>query len=258
MMVSDSLENELKQRMDIPARWPVGKPTPLTTNEIQVWLADLRQPTQRRAQLAATLSTDEQERAARFGLAELRDAFIAGRGLLRELLAAYLDYPAATLRFKQGPQGKPLLVGEEADADLHFNLSHSANWALYAVARRPVGIDLECMDRMVNPAAIAERICTSREWAAFQRLPIAERDSAFFTCWTRKEAIAKALGGGLASGLRTLEVCFPAGELAENRVNLRDKQGQEWSVLNLPFAPGWSGALAASGLDWQWCVGRWA
>ncbi|NJM13249.1 MAG: 4'-phosphopantetheinyl transferase superfamily protein [Synechococcaceae cyanobacterium SM1_2_3] len=81
---------------------------------------------------------------------------------------------------------------------------------------------------------------------------------SFFTCWTRKEAIAKALGGGLSSGLRTLEVCFPADELAESRVNLRDKQGRQWNVLNLPLEPGWSGALAAAGMDWHWQGRRWA
>jgi 4'-phosphopantetheinyl transferase len=258
MMVSDSVENKPKQRMAIPARWPTGKPAPLAANEIQVWLADLRQPVERLAQLTATLSAEEQERAMRFGLAELRDLFIAGRGLLRELLAVYLNQPAATLQFRQGLQGKPLLAGGGGNNDLHFNVSHSADWALYAVARCPVGIDLECMDRMTNPVAIAERICTPREWAAFQAMPTEQLHSAFFTCWTRKEAIAKALGGGLACGLRTLEVCFPADEFAESRVNLRDKQGQQWSVLNLPLGPGWSGALAAAGMDWHWRGRGWA
>ena len=243
--------------MAIPARWPVGKPSPLAANEIQVWLADLRQPAERLSELTATLSAEELERAARFRFAELRDCFIAGRGLLRELLAIYLNQPAATLQIRRGPQGKPLLAGGQGKGDLHFNLSHSADWALYAVAHRELGVDLECMDRMTNPAAIAERICTPREWAAFQAIPTEQLHSIFFTCWTRKESMAKAVGGGLACGLRTLEVCCPDHQSVENRVILQDQQRQEWSVQNLPLELGWSGALAAAGTDWRWRVGRW-
>ena len=99
-MVDNSVENYPKLRIDIAVNGPMGRPSPLTADEVQIWLADLRQPAQRLAQLATTLSTDEQERAARFRFAELRDAFMVGRGLLRELLAAYLDCPAVALRFR--------------------------------------------------------------------------------------------------------------------------------------------------------------
>ena len=102
---------------------------------------DLTLAPERLAALAATLSADEQVRAARFRFAEHRDRFSAGRGLLRELLGGYVQRPAATLRFAQGAQGKPHLVGEAAGA-LHFNLSHSGERALYAVARREVGVDI--------------------------------------------------------------------------------------------------------------------
>ncbi len=232
---------------------PVGgwKPA-LTAGGIHLWLAELDRPPKPLARLAATLAADERERAARFHFSEHRDRFIAGRGLLRELLAAYLDRPAAALRFEQGPHGKPALAGEEAGASLHFNLSHSGGQALYAVARRAVGVDLECLNRTVNCSAVAEQICTPREWALFQTLPAERLRDAFFTCWTRKEAIAKALSGGLASGLRKLEVCFQDGPQASSRACLRDTTGREWSVLNLPLGPAWSGALAAEGTDWWW------
>jgi 4'-phosphopantetheinyl transferase len=224
----------------------------LAADEIHLWLADLDQPPQPLAALAATLAADERERAARFRFPEHRAGFIAGRGLLRALLGRYLDQPAAALRFEQRAQGKPMLAGVDAAPDLRFNLSHSGERALYAIARREVGVDLECLNRVVNDASVAERVCTPREWAAFQALPAERFREAFFSCWTRKEAIAKALGGGLASGLRNLEVCFPDGRLPDGRVGLRDASGREWSVLNLPLDAGWRGALAAEGQDWRW------
>ena len=240
----------------IAPTWPEApadgwKPT-LTADGIHLWLADLDRLPKSLAQLAATLTADERERAARFHFPAHRDRFVVGRGLLRTLLGAYLNRPAMALCFACGPRGKPLLAGEDADAGLHFNLSHSGERALYAIARREVGVDLECLNRVVNDAAVAERVCTPREWAAFQALPAERFREAFFSCWTRKEAIAKALGDGLASGLRNLEVCFPDDRLPDGRVGLRDASGREWSVLNLPLDAGWRGALAAEGQDWRW------
>lgn len=255
---SGSVGNNPERRMIVSVAWPIAKLAPsLAANEAHVWLADLRQPATRLAELAATLTTDEQERAARFHFSEQQNGFIAGRGLLRELLGGYLNRPAAALRFEQGVHGKPILAGFDAAAGLHFNLSHSGKRVLYAVARRELGVDLECMDRTVSYAAVAERVCSPQEWAAFQALPIEQAHEAFFTCWTRKEAMAKALGGGLASGLRTLNVCFPAVGTLDDRVTRRDGSGREWSVLSLRLEPGWSGALAMAGTGWRWRSGRW-
>jgi 4'-phosphopantetheinyl transferase len=220
----------------------------LAVDEIHLWLADLDQPPRPLSKLAATLTQDEQERAARFRFPEHQARFIAGRGLLRELLGGYLNRPAAALRFCQGAHGKPELAGKEAAAGLHFNLAHSGHRALYAVARREVGVDLEKPDRSADYAAIIARICGLRERAAFQTIPPEQRQNAFFACWTCKEAIAKALGSGFASGLQTLDVCFLDGD----RAKLHDPAGREWAVMNVPLEPGWAGALAAVGADWRW------
>lgn len=232
---------------------PVGAEFPiLTHNEIHLWLVDLDRPPRPLAELAATLTVDERARAARFRGSELQDRFVAGRGVLRTLLGAYLGRPAPILRFESGQHGKPGLAGVDAVHGLQFNLSHSGQRALYAVAWRDVGVDLECQARRVGYRAVAERICTPREWNEFQGLAEERLQQAFFACWTRKEAIAKALGAGLASGLRQLEVCRPADAGSGGRMELGDATGQLWSVLNLPLDSGWSGALAARGSDWHW------
>ncbi|MFO1372077.1 MAG: 4'-phosphopantetheinyl transferase superfamily protein [Candidatus Competibacteraceae bacterium] len=242
---------------ELPA-WPVALPAlALAADEVHVWLAELTLPTARLAALAATLTTDERDRAMRFRFPAHRDRFIAGRGLLRELLGAYLDRPAAALGFSQGAHGKPALVGAEAAAGLCFNLSHSGDRALLAVAYRELGVDMECMDRTVIYTAIIERVCTPRELMLFQAQPSERTQEIFFTCWTRKEAIAKALGGGLASGLRTLEVCFQDELQPDGRIRLQDAQGREWRVLDLPLDTGWAGALAVAGADWRWRGWRW-
>lgn len=238
--------------------WPLGVPAgALAGDEARVWWASLRQSAERLADLAQTLSAEERERAARFRFPEHRDRFVAGRGLLRALLGAYLNRSAATLRFEQGPHGKPALAGADAESGLHFNLSHSGDGALYAVALREVGVDLESHDRTTDYLAILDRVCTRRERVSFQALPPHVQREAFFACWTRKEAVAKASGDGLAGGLRHLEVCFWENSLADDRSCLRDAEGREWSVLTLPLGSGWGGALAVAGTDWRWSGWRW-
>src|SRR5438105_4251124 len=80
------------------------------------------------------------KRAARRRTVELRDRFIAGRGLLRALLGRYLRLDSASLRFRYGPHGKPALEGDA----IRFNLSHSHGLSLFAFTRAAeIGIDLE-------------------------------------------------------------------------------------------------------------------
>lgn len=238
--------------------WPVEAPPvgSLADDEVQVWWASLRQAVDRVGDLARLLSADEAARAARFRFPEHRDRFIVGRGLLRELLGAYLGRPATALRFEEGWRGKPELAGP-AGGGLRFNLSHSGDSALYAIASREVGADLECHDRATDYAAIIERVCTRRELASFRECSAERRRQAFFDCWTRKEAVAKASGDGLAGGLQNLEVCFRGGLLPDSTVRLQDVENREWSVLTLPLGAGWSGALAAAGADWRWKGWRW-
>ncbi|HRY16686.1 MAG TPA: 4'-phosphopantetheinyl transferase superfamily protein [Candidatus Competibacteraceae bacterium] len=233
------------------------EPAPaLAADEAHLWLASLQPPVERLAALAATLTVDERERAMRFRFPEHRDRFIAGRGLLRELLGAYLDQPAAFIRFSHGPRGKPTLTDQRINK-LHFNLSHSSDRVLYAIARREVGVDVETLDRRLDYAAVAERICASREWAAFQGVSPEQTREMFFACWTRKEAVAKAIGDGLATGLSKLDLCFQDSNWLMQRARLVDASNREWSVLNVPIEPGWTAALAAPGVDWHWRGWRW-
>jgi 4'-phosphopantetheinyl transferase len=131
----------------------------LTADDIHLWLVDLDQPLTPLPELAATLTADEQERAGRFRFPEHQARFIAGRGLLRELLSGYLNRPAAALRFRRGLHGKPELAGEEAAARTAFQ--SVAQWPSGVVcgARREVGVDLEKLDRSADYAGIMARIC---------------------------------------------------------------------------------------------------
>jgi phosphopantetheinyl transferase len=119
----------------------------------------------------------------------------AGRAL-REALAAYLEASPEAVRLVTGEHGKPELAG----GGLHFNLSHSGDVGLVAVAReRAVGVDVERIDARRDVFALAER-ALGAEWAAAVRAaPATDRIAVFHRGWTRREAVAKCAGTGLAT-----------------------------------------------------------
>ena len=86
-----------------------------------------------------TLSADERALHSRFATPELRQRFLASHAGLRNILAGYFGAAARELAFQQTAAGKPYLSG----TTLQFNLSHSADANLLAVAPAEVGVDIE-------------------------------------------------------------------------------------------------------------------
>jgi 4'-phosphopantetheinyl transferase len=156
-------------------------------------------------QCSKLLSPDEEMRIRRLHFERDRRRYTVARGLLRVLLANHLAMSPAAIAFESGPHGKPILANPPAAT--HFNLSHSANLAICAISSTCVpGVDIEYLARDVDHDGLAGRFFSTREYAELQRIPVAARNRAFLTCWTRKEAVAKATGQGLHLPLRQIEV----------------------------------------------------
>jgi 4'-phosphopantetheinyl transferase len=157
------------------------------------------------------------------------------------------------LQFNRGPHGKPVLATERGAEALCFNIAHSHDVALCAVARgRDIGVDVERVREDVDVDLIAERFFSQREIAALRSLAPARQLTAFFTCWVRKEAYLKARGDGLSMDLDSFSVSFSPGEPAA----LFDVQGHpeealEWSLRELDFDSSYAAALAVRGGECQ-------
>jgi len=191
----------------------------------------------RLAELARWLSPDEDLRKKRFRFPKDQQHFAAGRGILRETLARYLGADPSEIEFTYNRFGKPAL----RDSDLHFNVSHSAGLAVYAISRsREVGVDIERIDPKFAEDQIAERFFSPSEVAALRSLRADLQTEAFFRCWTRKEAYVKARGSGLSLPLDTFDVTLRPGQPA---AFLRGVEG--WSIEDLETAPGYVAALVA-------------
>lgn len=228
--------------------------------EVHVWRASL-DAFPEAGVLAAGLSADEQQRAGRFRVPQVRSRFIAARSILRNILGRYLECAPSQVRFHYREHGKPLLAPNTFRDDLRFNLSHSHGLALYAVSRAgEVGIDLERIRSDRDHEQLAERFFSSGEAAALGDLPPEDRIDAFFQCWTRKEAYLKARGEGLAIPLASFSVSLAPGEPAALvSVDGDDREAARWWLSSIDPGPGFAAALAVEGAPsglrlWDWQV----
>jgi 4'-phosphopantetheinyl transferase len=213
---------------------------------IEVVLArlDLRPPAVEA--LSRRLCEAEQRRAARFRFARDRRRFIVARALLRELLARRLGAAPEAVQLAYGARGKPRLAPPLAASGWCFNLAHCAELALYAFARnREVGIDLEEVRAFAEADAVAARFFSRCENAAYCALDPHARPLGFFNCWTRKEAVVKALGDGLHMPLDSFDVSLRPGEPAAIlRMDSTAGARCGWRLESFAPAPGFVAALA--------------
>jgi len=176
-------------------------PSPLA--DVQLWCIDLDQPLPDAGR--TVLSPDEQARAQRFRFARDRRRFEVGRVALRQLLASRLGTAPAAVVLSSIGHGKPVLA--PVSGALHFNLSHSAGFALVAISpTAAVGIDVEGVGELADAAGLAQEHFSAAEHAEWLSLPQPQRARAFLRGWTRKEACLKAWGIGLSMSPRQVEV----------------------------------------------------
>lgn len=223
---------------------------------VQIWTehVELLSPAEVAA-LEASLDSAERARAGRFHFKHHRNHYVASRGLLRQLLGNALGQPASTLVFEYGARGKPVLTAAfSRERTLHFNLSHSAGWTMFALAwDREIGIDLESAARLKRDSddlnGLAKRVLSTREFTIWQALPdMVTRETAFLRAWTRKEAYAKATGAGLFETLTSVEVALDAAA-PQQSLTLRspgpEGGGPQSLVLyDLPAPEGFLAAIA--------------
>lgn len=242
-----------------PPAWNTAPaPPPLGPSEVHLWRVWFERPGRPLDDLLALLSADERARAERLHFERDRGYFIAGRAILRLLLAGYLHANPAELVFASGPQGKPALAGDQTG--LRFNLSHSHGLALYAVTRVcEVGVDVEQARPLPDALSIARRFFSAGEYAALVALPAAQQPEAFFACWTRKEAYLKALGGGITTELARFEVSLRPGDEARLVSVAGDPaEAARWEMAAFSPAPGFVAALAVRSREWHPLFWRWS
>jgi 4'-phosphopantetheinyl transferase len=254
--------------MEVDSKFPFSniwrlppKELQLTGGVVNVYRISLDLPEADILQMSQLLSPDEIARANRFVFPNYRAHFIAGRAQMRMILSRYLDHSPADLIFDYNEYGKPALSFPVSD--LQFNISHSHELGLVAVAREKlIGVDIERMRSDIDYTQIAQQFFAPGEVEKLFDLPLELQLEAFYACWTRKEAFIKARGMGLTIPLDQFEVSFtpslPARLLYSGSNPVAER---EWSIFELKPGTGYTAALAVQDINWevqcwQWHLGR--
>lgn len=151
------------------------------------------------------LSRDECDRAARYRLEEERRNFIARRWALRLILGSYAGISPSAVSLSAVSGEKPLFLNSPAPA-IHYSTASSGEVAVFAVTRSGrVGIDIESIRPIEGLRDVAHDVFATEELAAiFSEETEPGRIRAFFSAWTRKEAVLKCAGTGVLVDLRTV------------------------------------------------------
>lgn len=212
----------------------------------QSWLVRVTDPPALGAPPWDWLTPDERARAARFHFEadQLRSGVT--RGVLRGLVGAALGMHPADVRFVEGAFGKPLLDPVHASHDLHFNVSHSGDYAVLALVRSArIGVDIEFMRPARDLTHLARRVFHPDEVRLLEGSTEAEMLERFYRIWARKEAAAKALGRGIGTDFRSFSAWWGDARSGTSLLREIDRDiVSPWEVADLDVMEGYASAIA--------------
>jgi 4'-phosphopantetheinyl transferase len=185
---------------------------------------------------ASTLSATEMKKAVAIEDPVLRSRYENTRRWVRHLLGCYLDQDPARFEFATARGGKPHLAGERR---CEFSISHSENWLAIAMAKFPIGIDIEARRPRVEAMVLAERFFSPADSLVVQSATKVAQTDVFLRQWVAKEAALKVLGMGISQHLHRAECRY------ENEAIRTIECGPEtYSVYGFSLPDGSPGAVA--------------
>lgn len=212
----------------------------LPMNFTQVWWLSVTSLLRCYSQLSKYLDGNERLRAATFLREEDRYRFVIARASLRRILSSYLRLDPSKIRFATTEFGKPYLP----DSHLHFNVSHSGDWAVIGIAGRPIGIDIEQICPIKELDSLVAECFSQAERKQLDAAKDQDKLKGFYRFWCRKEAYLKAIGRGFAHGsmaclpvpIAGSSACFTSDDVPEVR---------RWIVCDVRSPAGYAAAVVA-------------
>ncbi len=175
--------------------------------------------------------------------------------MLRAILGSYLGVPGHDVVVTTQQWGKPI-VASPLHPEIQFNMSHAADVGLVAIGIGPgvgggvgggVGVDIESIEHSPDWNGLLDLALSPDERMHVLSLPPANRQAAFLTYWTQKEAYLKGIGVGLKPHPGELAVVSGPDRSARIQTSGRIGPDADWIVTPLP-APmeGYVAALATN------------
>lgn len=148
----------------------------------------------------------------RFASQNLQKEYLNRLIFLRHILSFYMG-DCAQQSFLFTLQGKPYIPFSL----WRFNLSHSDNYVLIAVAKNtPIGVDIEKLRSDIEMESMASFFMDEMELHSFRKMNHNEMLTSFFDLWVQKEAYGKMLGVGLTEDPRNWAIGFSKKDITSD------------------------------------------
>ncbi|MCY3800253.1 MAG: 4'-phosphopantetheinyl transferase superfamily protein [Chloroflexi bacterium] len=178
-----------------------------TINDAVVVHVDLTGDSTREIDALAWLNEEEKARWQRYEHDGARRRFVLCRAALRAILCSQLGCENERLEFGASDHGKPFAVVNGRRHPISFNVSHSGKHGLVAFAPKGrLGVDVEERVARRDLDVLVTSVLSLGEQAELALKRGCDKVHLFFSLWTIKEALIKALGKGFSLDVSGFEV----------------------------------------------------
>lgn len=214
----------------------------MDNSEINLWQGNIAAIEEDYQHYWRILDPSEQQHASTIKNEQFHKRYVEIHARLRIVLGDVINVAPRQIRIHKADYGKPYLVDYP---DLAFNLSHTANKMVVAIADNcNLGVDIEQCKPRANLSALVDKCFAEVEKSYWQKLSRSQQIQAFYRFWTRKEAFVKATGRGIALGLKQ---CVINPESQNQFLTIPEVYGQtcEWMIKEIDMEDVFCGALVA-------------
>ncbi len=202
------------------------------------------------------LNEHEKNKASTYTQLDLRQKYINTRGILRLILAPYLDCDPQQISIVTGEYGKPF-VPEQLAKSVQFNVSHTGNKLVIVVSNcSEVGVDIEQCKNRKSLLELVEKCFSDKEANYWNTLPEEQKVDLFYRFWVRKEAFVKAVGRGIGLGLNQ---CSINPERQDRFTNVPQDYGfaSDWKIVDVPLDNVNACAIVTKNLKFNYTQTKW-
>lgn len=207
----------------------------LSTDDVLIYTLHLPEYSEVAKDLSRFLNPEERNRSERYYKEKDRNQFIICRAILKIVLAAHTKSDLNTIHLDYQFNKKPFLASHP---ELHFNISHSEDFAAIAISQSKVGIDIEYMSKNFDFIPILPDVFTDIEIKDIENAT--NKEYTFYSYWTRKEAFAKGLGTGIDEDFKKIPCQNGQHKVDSSLLQINEN----WQLYSFDLAENYIGTVA--------------
>ena len=197
----------------------------LSENEITYWDIDLDNiDPSHFINFYHLLSDKNKTRASLFAKDKDRNLFITAHFALDFILESLFEIKPIVLTDEHG---KPFIQ----NYPIHFNLSHTDKRVILGFSKQALGVDIEKITPLQDLDLLIEHSMHPDEIRLLMTLDPSQKTHLFYSMWTKKEAVVKAIGIGMRKELNS----FSLNSLTKDA---------SWKIFELALDNRYSAAIA--------------